>query len=65
MRKLGIAALLAASVVGASAQSAAAAPDIDGPCETQQALFDKYGIGLNMYAPEVSWAYNTACGVTG
>ena len=66
MKKLGIAVLAAASIAGATAQSASAtAAQIDGPCATQQALFEKHNIQLDMYAPEVSWAYNTACGVTG
>ena len=64
MKKLGIAVLATASIVGASAQSASAA-EIDGPCATQQALFEKYNIQIDMYSPEVSWAYNTVCGVTG
>ena len=65
MKKLGIAVLAAASIAGASAQGASAAAEINGPCETQRGLFEKYNIELHMYAPEVSWAYNTACGVTG
>ena len=65
MKKLGIAVLVAASIVGASAQSASAAAQIDGPCAKQQELFEKYNIQIDMDAPEVSWAYNTACGVTG
>ena len=66
MKKLGIAVLAAASVAGATAQSAqATAADVDAPCATQQALFDKYGIGLNMDAPLVGYVYGTVCGVTG
>ena len=64
MKKLGIAVLAAASVVGATAQSANAASS-DGPCATQRALFEKYDIELNMNAPLVGYAYNTACDVTG
>ncbi len=64
MKKLGMAVLAAASIVGASAQSASAA-QIDGPCAKQQELFEKYNIQTDMDAPAVAWAYNTACGVTG
>jgi hypothetical protein len=64
MQKLGIAVLIAASFAGTVAPSASAA-GVGGPCTTQQALFDKYGIGLNMDAPVVGFAYGTACGVTG
>jgi hypothetical protein len=65
MKKLGIAVLAAASIVGATAQSASAASAPAGPCETQRALFEKYNIQIDMYSPEISCAYNTACGVTG
>ena len=65
MKKLGIAALVAASIVGATAQSASAAAQIEGPCTTQRALFEKYNIQIDMYSPEISWAYTTVCGVTG
>jgi hypothetical protein len=67
MKKLGIAALAAASLVGAGAQSAQAAEPvvITGPCAIQQNLFDKYNIQIDMYAPLVSYAYGTVCHVTG
>ena len=65
MKRLGIAVLVAASFAGASAQSASAAVEVKGPCETQRELFEKYNIQIDMYSPEISWAYNTACGVTG
>ena len=65
MKKLGIAALVAASLVGASAQSASASEPIGGPCATQRDLFDKYNIQIDMYAPAVSWAYTQVCNVTG
>jgi hypothetical protein len=64
MKKLGIAVLVAASIVGGSAQSAAAA-DVPGPCERQRELFEKYNIQVDLYSPELSYAYTTACGVTG
>ena len=64
MRKLGIAALMAASVIGGSAQSASAA-EAPGPCERQQELFEKYNIQLNMDAPLVGEAYNAVCDRTG
>ena len=64
MKKLGIAVLAAASIVGATAPSANAA-EIKGPCESQRELFEKYNIQTNMDAPLVAFAYNTACGVTG
>jgi hypothetical protein len=62
MCKLAVAALAAASLVGATAPSASAA---DGPCATQRALFEKYNIQTDMDAPAVAWAYNTACAHTG
>ena len=65
MKKLGIAVLAAASIVGASAQSASAASAPEGPCATQQGLFETYNIQTDMNAPAVAWAYNTVCGVTG
>ena len=65
LKKLGIAVLAAASIAGASAQSASAAVYVPGPCERQQELFEKYNIQIDMYSPEISWAYNTVCGVTG
>ncbi len=64
MKKLGIAVLAAASIMGATAQSSSAA-DVPGPCERQQKLFETYNIQTDMNAPPVAWAYNTACGVTG
>ena len=64
MKKLGIAVLAAASIVGASAQGASAAT-IPGPCERQQELFEKYNIQTDMNAPLVAYAYNTACDITG
>lgn len=64
MKKLAMAVLVAASVAATGAQSASAA-EAPGPCEQQRALFEKYDIQLNMDAPAVAWAYNTACGVTG
>jgi hypothetical protein len=62
MKKIGIAAVAAVALMAGGAQSANAAV---GPCATQQALFDKYNIQIDMYAPEVSWAYGTVCRTTG
>ena len=64
MKKLGIAALLAASVLGGSAHSVSAA-EVPGPCERQQALFEKYNIEFGMDAPLGGDAYNAACDATG
>jgi hypothetical protein len=67
MKKLGIAALAAASLVGAGAQTAQAAEAVDykGPCATQRDLFATYNIQTDMDAPAVGWAYGTVCSVTG
>ena len=68
MRKLTIAALAATALLASGAQNAQAATapaGPSGPCATQQALFDKYGIGLNMDAPFVGYASGTVCGITG
>jgi hypothetical protein len=67
MRKIGLA-LTAAVVLAAAGPSTASAAEpvtITGPCAVQQALFGKYGIQIDMYAPAVSYAYGTVCGVTG
>lgn len=64
MRKMGIAALAAASIVAMTAQGASAA-GVPGPCERQQQLFDKYNIELGMHSDEAAYVYNTACDVTG
>ena len=66
MRKLMITAVVAAGLIGASAPSAQAAETvaITGPCATQQALFEKYNIQIDMYAPAASWLYGTICGIT-
>ena len=63
MKKLALAALLAAGIAGASAQTAAAGTA--GPCASVQALFDKYGIGLGMHQPEVEYVYGQVCQITG
>jgi hypothetical protein len=65
MKKLGIAVLAAASIVGATASSANAAEVYTGPCDVQRSLFETYNIQIDMDAPAVSWAYGTVCGVTG
>jgi hypothetical protein len=62
MKKIAIAALVVAGLAGASATNAAAAA---GPCATQQALFEKYGIGLGMHQEEVEAAYSAVCRTTG
>jgi hypothetical protein len=66
VKKLVVAAVVAAGLIGASAPSAPAAEPvaITGPCATQQALFEKYNIQIDMYAPAASWLYGTICGVT-
>lgn len=63
MKKIAIAAAAAVSLVGATAQPANAG--VPGPCERQQALFEKYNIETDMDAPLVADAYNTACDRTG
>ena len=64
MKKFGIVAVLAVGVAGALAPAAGATQPA-GPCATQQALFDKYGIGLNMHQAEVEYVYGQACQITG
>ena len=64
MKKVGIALLAAASIVGFSAQSAQAA-EITGPCAKQQELFEKYNIQIDMYFPLFSDTYNAVGRVTG
>ncbi len=66
MRKLMVAAVAALSVAAGSAPTAQAAETVaaTGPCATQQALFEKYNIQIDMYAPAASWLYNTVCGIT-
>jgi hypothetical protein len=62
---LTTAAALALTAALAAPAATAAAPPTLAPCETQRELFDKYNIQIDMYAPAVSWAYTTACSVTG
>ena len=63
MKRAGIAALAALGLVGVFAPSAGATTY--GPCAAQQALFDKYGIGLNMHQEQLEEAYGTVCRITG
>lgn len=64
MKKIAVAACAAVALVSALAPAGAQAGE-PAPCSTQQALFDKYGIGLNMDAPLVGYAYGTVCAITG
>ena len=64
MRKFAVAAAAAVALMSSAAPAGATAGEV-APCATQQALFDKYGIGLNMDAPLVGYVYGTVCSVTG
>ena len=43
----------------------AAAAEVTGPCERRRELSEKHKIQTDADAPAVTWAYDTACGVTG
>ena len=63
MRKVGM--TLAAAIALVAAGTGTASAGEVTPCATQQAVFDKYGIGLNMHQEQVEAAYCFVCSKTG
>ena len=64
MRKLAIAALIAAGTLTTTATANAADP-ILGPCATVSELFETANIQMEPTHPAVGAAYQTVCRVTG
>ena len=66
MRKLTVAALVAAAAFGGtSAPGASAAEMPTGPCAIVQNAFETYHIEFGMYNEQLAFVLRTTCGITG